>query len=64
MKKEEQLTRKIEDLRTGLETIIEEEKVLINPEVIKASQSLDEVLIQYYNMLGIRRLRILKEGAK
>ena len=64
MKREELLTRKIEDLRTDLETVIEEERELIDPEVVKASQSLDKVLIQYYRMLGIRGLRILREGAE
>lgn len=64
MKKEEPLTRKIENLRTDLETVIEEEKELMNPEVIKASQSLDKVLIQYYRKLRIGRLRVLSEGAE
>ena len=64
MKSKKHLARKIEDLRTDLETVIKEEKELIDPEVVKASQSLDKVLIQYYRRLGIKGLRILKEGAE
>lgn len=60
MKKEELLVKKIEDLRTDLETIIDEEKELIDPEILKISQSLDKVLLQYYRMLEIRRLRVIE----
>ena len=61
MKSEEILSRKIEHLRTDLETVIEEEKELIDPEILKASQSLDKVLIKYYRRLGMSGLRILEE---
>jgi len=54
MKKEEYLIRKIEDLRMNLEAVIREKGELISPEVVKASQSVDKVLLQYYRVLGIR----------
>jgi len=54
MKREELLTRKIEDLRMNLETVINEKGELINPEVVKASQSMDKVLILYYRILDMR----------
>lgn len=64
MKRETLLAREIEDLRTDLQTVIEEKKELIDPEVLKASQSLDKVLNQYYRMLRMNGLRILEEGAE
>ena len=64
MSREKQLARKIEILRTDLEAYIEMERELVDPEVVKVSQSLDKVLIQYYRLLGMRGLSILKEGAK
>ncbi|KUO68005.1 MAG: hypothetical protein APF77_03770 [Clostridia bacterium BRH_c25] len=64
MKRKVLVSKEIEDLRMDLETIIEEEKELINPKVVNASQSLDKVLIQYYRMLGTRGLRMVEEGAE
>jgi hypothetical protein len=64
MRREKLLARKIENLRTDLENSIEKEKELIAPEVVKASQSLDKVLIQYYRALSMRGVRFLKGGAK
>lgn len=64
MIRKELLTRKIEDLRMNLETVIEEKEELINPEVVKASQSMDKVLIQYYRVFDVRGLGILKKGGE
>lgn len=64
MKREKLLAREIEDLRTDLQTVIEEKKELIDPEVLKASQSLDKVLNQYYRMSRMNGQRILEEGAE
>ena len=64
MKNKEQLARKIEDLRTDLDVVIKEGKELTNPEVIKASQSLDRVLNQYYRLMELGGLRIIEEKAE
>ncbi len=64
MKKVETLSRRIEELRKDLKVVIEEEKELVNPKVVKASQSLDKVLIQYYSVLGMKIRRVLKEGVE
>ncbi|MHB1393523.1 MAG: aspartyl-phosphate phosphatase Spo0E family protein [Clostridia bacterium] len=64
MKRVDTLARRIEELRTDLKVVIEEERELLDPKVIKASQSLDKVLIQYYRILGMRGRRILKEGVE
>lgn len=58
------LARKIEELRTDLHVVMEEDRDLVDPKVVKASQSLDKVLMQYYRVLGMRRCTLLKEGAK
>lgn len=54
MNREDYLLRKIEDFRMNLEAVIKEKEELVNPEVIKASQSVDRVLLQYYRILGMR----------
>lgn len=64
MNRVELLARRIEELRTDLSTVMEEERELIDPKVVKASQSLDKVLIQYYRVLGMRGCRVLKEGVE
>ncbi len=64
MKSKERLARKIEVLRTDLEAVIEEKKEFIDPEVIKASQSLDKALIKHYRLAGIKKLKILEEGVE
>lgn len=64
MKRVETLARRIEELRTDLKVVIEEERELVDPKVVKASQSLDEVLLQYYRLLGLRGYRILEEGVE
>lgn len=64
MNNNNQLARKIEDLRTDLEAVIKEGSELTSPEVIKASQSLDKVLNQYYRMLSIKGLRTIEERAE
>ncbi|HYF83540.1 MAG TPA: aspartyl-phosphate phosphatase Spo0E family protein [Clostridia bacterium] len=62
MKRVETLSIRIEELRKDLKVVIEEEKDLVDPKVVKASQSLDKVLIQYYRVLSMRGYGILKEG--
>lgn len=54
MKSIKMVTKKIEELRTDLKSVMEEEKELIDPEVVKVSQSLDKVLIQYYKILELK----------
>lgn len=53
MESKELLARTIEDLRTDLENTIKEKRELTDPEVLKASQAVDKVLIQYYRKLGM-----------
>jgi hypothetical protein len=48
------LAIRIEELRKDLKVVIEEEKELVNPKVVKVSQSLDKVLLEYYRILGMR----------
>ncbi|HYF82496.1 MAG TPA: aspartyl-phosphate phosphatase Spo0E family protein [Clostridia bacterium] len=64
MKSVETLASRIEELRTDLEVVMEAENELIDPRVVKASQSLDKVLLQYYRILRIRGFRILEEGVE
>ena len=64
MKSVETLARRIEELRTDLKVVIEEERELVDPKVVKASQSLDKVLLQYYRVLRMRGYRILEEGVE
>lgn len=64
MRRDKLLARKIENLRTDLENSIEKEKKLIDPEILKASQSLDKVLAQYYKALNVKTVSLLKEGTK
>ena len=64
MKRVQTLARKIEELRKDLKVVMEEDVELIDPKVIKASQSLDKVLIQYYRVISTRRYRMLKERAE
>lgn len=64
MSRVELLATKIEKLRTDLNLVLTEDRELVDPEVIKASQSLDKVIIQYYRVLGMRGRRRLKEGMK
>lgn len=64
MERKERLARKIEVLRTDLESVIEEKKDFVDPEVIKASQSLDRAIIKHYRLAGVARLRILEEGVE
>jgi hypothetical protein len=59
MKKIETLSRKVEELRTDLKSVLEAERELIDPEVIEVSQSLDKVLIQYYRTLIRSKCKIL-----
>ena len=62
MSRIETLAKQIEELRTDLDSVLQEDRELVDPKVVKASQSLDKVLIQYYRVLGMRGCRILKEG--
>lgn len=54
MKREELMAKEIEELRTGLEKTINERNKLTDPEVLKASQLVDQILIQYYRKLGMQ----------
>ena len=56
MKKVDMLTTRIEDLKLNLENLVEGEEDLSSPEVIKASEALDEILLEYY--------KIMKKGKK
>jgi hypothetical protein len=42
------LARKIEELRADLYSVMEEDRILVDPKVVTASQSLDKALIRYY----------------
>ncbi len=64
MKSVEKLENKIEQLRTDLKVVIEEDRALVDPKVVKVSQSLDKVILQYYKMLRIRGYRIIEEGVE
>jgi len=64
MKSVETLARRIEELRTDLKVVMEEEIELVDPKVVKVSQSLDKVLLKYYRALGLRGYRILEEGVE
>ncbi|HYE83126.1 MAG TPA: aspartyl-phosphate phosphatase Spo0E family protein [Clostridia bacterium] len=61
MKDKAQLSKRIEELRVDLETVISEERELIDPKVVKASQSVDKVMTQYYRVSMKRGLGVLKE---
>lgn len=61
MKGSRQLAEKIEELRMDLEAVIEEENELIDPKVVKASQSVDKVMAQYYRTHMKRGLVAVKE---
>ena len=61
MSRLEMLAKKIEELRTDLDSVLQEDRELVDPKVVKASQSLDKVIIQYYRVLGMRGRILLKE---
>lgn len=64
MKNKEQLARKIEYLRRDLESVIVEGKELTAPEVVKASQSVDKAMVQYYRLMQRNNHTILEKGAE
>lgn len=52
MENVEMLTVRIEELRSVLRHLLEGQRELLDPEVLRVSEDLDKVLIQYYRVQG------------
>ncbi|MGE5632334.1 MAG: Spo0E family sporulation regulatory protein-aspartic acid phosphatase [Caulobacteraceae bacterium] len=60
MEKIKVLTVKIEELRSDLKDLVEGPRELVDPEVVRVSEALDKVLIQYYRVLGKKRHNVIR----